>query len=153
MSWHKCFQVFFAVTLVLDPVSTAMAEEPGFDNFKKSIYEQIKKQKELLRQNPDDPEAYFRLGLAYMRLGRKKDEIDAYKQVVRLKPDYAEAYSNLGIVFDKIGEAANAISNTLKAQAIYQKRRDHRGIRNTARRLRQYYDKYGLNSADVDIVK
>ena len=53
--------------------------------------------KEEVRNNPDDADAHFYLGLAYGELGKHKEAIEAYKQALRLDPDNAHRYIHLGV--------------------------------------------------------
>jgi len=47
-------------------------------------------------QNPDDAEAYLRLGKGYARLQRFDEAVEAYRRAIALEPGLDEAYSALG---------------------------------------------------------
>jgi S1-C subfamily serine protease len=46
---------------------------------------------EAVRLNPDYPHAYAILGVAYRRLGRHREAVEAFEEALRLKPDLARA--------------------------------------------------------------
>ena len=60
-------------------------------------------------KNPQDAGVWFYLGLAYRKLGRYEEAIDAYKQTIRIKPDATEAHNNLGAAYHKLGRYQEAI--------------------------------------------
>lgn len=60
----------------------------------------------LLAQRPRSPEAWFRLGNAYARLGRPADAVSAYREALAHDPQLAKAWYNLGIVQLRDGAAA-----------------------------------------------
>ncbi len=66
--------------------------------------------KQAARNNPDDAEAHFNLGVSYIKSGMYKEAIEAYKQAIRIDPDYAEAHYNLGIAYGKPAMYKEAIA-------------------------------------------
>lgn len=62
--------------------------------------------------------AYNNLGIAYGRLGRYQEEMEAYKQAIRINPDSAEAQCNLGVVYIKLGDYDKAIKALKQALRI-----------------------------------
>lgn len=52
----------------------------------------------LLRQTPNDPEVWFRLGNLYARAHRPDAAADAYQRVLSINGNEARAWYNLGIV-------------------------------------------------------
>jgi S1-C subfamily serine protease len=52
--------------------------------------------RQLTRAEPNNPLAWFQLGLANRELLRYRDAIAAYKKALSLKPDYPEAWKELG---------------------------------------------------------
>jgi len=51
---------------------------------------------EKVRQNPNDADARYNLGITYANSGQYKEAIASYKEAIRIKPDYANAHINLG---------------------------------------------------------
>ena len=45
---------------------------------------------------PDGPESYYNLGIAYKDQGRHKDSVDAYSAALALRPSFPEASFNAG---------------------------------------------------------
>ena len=79
--------------------------------------EALPKLEELIKDYPDDKEAYFKLGVCYGKLERYKESLDAYKKYNLLSPDDAKAYFNLGIcclALNKLNEAQEAFSKTVE---------------------------------------
>jgi len=60
----------------------------------------------LVRDVPDDADAWFHLGNARFRLQRQDDAVAAYAQAIRIRPDDARALYNLGVVRLKQAQAA-----------------------------------------------
>ena len=45
-----------------------------------------------VRQNPNDADAHYNLGVAYYNLGQYQEAVASYKEAIRIKPDYANAH-------------------------------------------------------------
>jgi tetratricopeptide (TPR) repeat protein len=56
--------------------------------------------------------------VAYGKLGRYTEAIEAFKQAIRINPDYADAYFNLGVVYVKLGRYTEAIETFKQAIRI-----------------------------------
>lgn len=52
-----------------------------------------------IKKNPRYAEAQLGLGIAYGKLGRYTEEVEAFKQAIRINPDYAEAHFGLGLMY------------------------------------------------------
>lgn len=55
-----------------------------------------------IRQHPDSPEAYYKLGIACLHIPVFPGLVEAreaFKHAIALKPDYAEAYNGLGFAY------------------------------------------------------
>ena len=78
----------------------------------------LRQLKQAVKENPQDPQAYYNLGLQYAILGKDKEAVKAFKQALKLKPDYAEAYRRLGSALSKERRLDEAIGWTEKALAI-----------------------------------
>ena len=46
-----------------------------------------------------DTEAWYSLGVAYGKLGRYNDAIEAFRQALRINPEDAAAWYNLGVTY------------------------------------------------------
>jgi Flp pilus assembly protein TadD len=69
------------------------------------------------RAEPGESLAWYALGIAYYKLGRKQEALSACKEAVRLKPDFAEAWNNLGLAYSEQGryqEAVDAYKEALR---------------------------------------
>lgn len=128
---------------VLVCVFATSAEESGFKHYRENVLKQIEEIKASLAKGPPDAKKHFQLGLAYMALGRHRDEVAEYREAVRLEPDFAAAHYNLGLAYDLLADGGLAIRHMRKAQAIYSADRDHRGVRASERYIRTFKEKYG----------
>ena len=129
------------------PTPSGAQPEAAFDHFRNTINARIEAEKRVIEQNPEDPQAHFKLGLSYMALGRHREEIAAYEEAVRLKPDFADAYYNLGAAWDLLGDGERALRNTRRALHWYTARRNHPASRRALRELRRLGNKYPQESA------
>jgi hypothetical protein len=59
--------------------------------------------------------AWNGLGVAYEKLGRYREAIEAFLEALRLKPDYALAFYNLGVAYGEMGRQQEAIEAFRKA--------------------------------------
>ncbi len=80
--------------------------------------EEIDSYKQAIRINPDDADAHYNLGNAFIEIGLYKEAIDAFKQAIRIKPDYAVAQNRLGVAFIGAGMDKEAIEAFKKAIKI-----------------------------------
>ena len=85
-----------------------------------------------------DFKSYFELGLAYLSLGKHKEEVYAYKEALSLSPKSALIHFNLSIAYDHLKEGKQAIYHMQIAQDLYTQKRNHRKIRSTQRQLKRY---------------
>lgn len=72
--------------------------------------------------DPSDPDAHFRLGLAYEKAGDRDKAAGQYRKAVDLKPDFATALNNLGAVYIAQGEydqAAKTLRRAVEAKQDY----------------------------------
>ncbi len=67
---------------------------------------------------PDVSVFHINLGIAYKRLNRLSEAIDAYRRAIRLQGAYPEAYYNLAIILKDLGAFAEAEAAYLKAIAL-----------------------------------
>jgi Flp pilus assembly protein TadD len=74
--------------------------------------------KDAVKDAPEDPDAWFRLGLCYEKAGEKGEAVERYLKAVELKPDFVTALNNLGAVYISLGRydrAADVLRKAVKA--------------------------------------
>ncbi|MBM4284509.1 MAG: tetratricopeptide repeat protein [Deltaproteobacteria bacterium] len=62
----------------------------------------------VIRMQPDDPQAWFQLGQALVRLNRHQHALEALRRAVTLKADFAEAHYHLGLVCLRLNQRETA---------------------------------------------
>ena len=72
---------------------------------------EVEDAREEVRNNPDDANAHYNLGIAYYNTGKHKEAIESYKQAIRLDPDFAMAHYNLGTTYNNTGKYQKAIES------------------------------------------
>jgi tetratricopeptide (TPR) repeat protein len=79
--------------------------------------------RDLLRQRPDNPEAYKNLGKALAAEQNPEEAVASYRKAVELKPDWAEGYYELGFVLHvragKLDEAVAAYREAIRLKSNY----------------------------------
>jgi tetratricopeptide (TPR) repeat protein len=90
----------------------ALSLGPGWAREKAPSLRQLK---QAVQDNPQDPQAYYNLGLKYAILGKDKEAVKAFKQALKLKPDYAEAQYELGRLKGDAGDTEKAIKDLQRA--------------------------------------
>jgi len=75
----------------------------------------LRQLKQAAQENPQDPKAYYNLGLKYEAMGKDKDAIKAFNQALKLKPDYSEALYELGRLKGERGETEQGVADLKKA--------------------------------------
>jgi tetratricopeptide (TPR) repeat protein len=71
-----------------------------------------------VRDNPEDEDIHYNLGIALARLGRNQEAIKEYEEALRLFPDYAEAHNNLGNVLMRTQQRGEALKHFEQAVKI-----------------------------------
>jgi len=70
-----------------------------------------------IKRNPNNAMAHFYLGLAFGRLSRSNEAIEAYKGAIRIEPNDSDFYYNLGVSYIRLGnhkEAIKAFKQTVR---------------------------------------
>ena len=137
-----CSTIFLVGLTIADP----MLGEIDFDRFRQLKTREIKDQLRVIQEDPLDAVEYFNLGLAYMGMGRHRQEIDSYLETIRLDSNYAKAHFNLAMAYDMLKNGEAAISHARKAEILYEKKRKHRQVRKVRRYLNILNEKYGFFS-------
>lgn len=79
--------------------------------------EALKSFKSVLALRPDADD-YYNNGIAFEKLGRFKDAVEAYDQAIAANPRFAEAYANRGNSLKELGQLEDALASINKAVAI-----------------------------------
>ncbi len=98
----------------------------------------LRELKQAVQQKPNDPEAYYKLGLKYESSGHLKEAKTAYQKAISLKPDYAPAYSRLGGMQGGSGDYEGSIKTLQKSLKLKKDDPEARA------RLAQVYNDYGV---------
>ncbi|OGJ54143.1 hypothetical protein A3D11_03270 [Candidatus Peribacteria bacterium RIFCSPHIGHO2_02_FULL_49_16] len=75
--------------------------------------------------------AYYNLGLAYLRKGKKDDAFDAFTTAVEINPLHARAYLNLGVLLVQEGkrkEGMHTIRKAIEAQPNFSLAHENLGV-------------------------
>jgi len=73
--------------------------------------------KQSVEKDPEYAEAYYYLGMCYLRLDQCQESIRPFQQAIRIQPELAEAHRCLGCAYADLGHYHNAIEQF--KQAIY----------------------------------
>ena len=132
-----CSKILWVGSIVV----SQMLGEIEFDQFRQLKNREVKELLTLIREDPLDAVQYFNLGVAYMAMGRHREEIDSYLEAISLNSNYAQAHFNLSIVYDTLKNGKEAISHARKAENLYNKK-NHRQVRKIRRQLIFLSEKY-----------
>lgn len=84
----------------------------GMNYFKSEDYDEaIVYFKRAIRKDPNNDEAYFRIGQIYGKLNRLEEAAKYFKRVIELKPNIAETYFILGSTYGKLKRYQEAMEN------------------------------------------
>ena len=133
-----CTAILWVGSTVVNPIFGEMK----FDQFRQLKNKEIKEHLKSINEDPMDAIEYFNLGVAYMAVGRHRQEIDSYLEAISLNSNYAQAHFNLSIVYDTLKNGEEAISHARKAENLYNKKRNHRQVRKVRRQLSFLNEKY-----------
>jgi len=136
------FILFLLNLLLLFSYPNVYGGETDFQVYRRTAEQEITRKKDIIEQDPIDFQSYFELGLAYLTLGKHKEEVHAYKEALSLNPKSALIHFNLSIAYDHLKEGKKAIYHMQIAQNLYTQKRNHRRIRSTERQLKHYYLRY-----------
>jgi len=73
---------------------------------------------ELKRQQPENPEPYYCIGLCQARQQKHQQAVRAFLSAVRLQPDYREAHQALGDSYSRLGNQQKAAEHRRIAQRL-----------------------------------
>ena len=134
--------ICLAVLWVSSAVANPIHGEIEFDQFRQLKIREIQEHLRLVQEDPLDAVEFFTLGLAYMAMGRHRQEIDSYLEAIRLDSSYAKAHFNLAMAYDILKNGEAAISHARRAEVLYGKKRKHRQVRKVRRYLNVLNEKY-----------
>ena len=134
--------ICLAVLWVSSAVANPIHGEIEFDQFRQLKISEIEEHLRLVQEAPLDAVEYFNLGLAYMAMGRHRQEIDSYLEAIRLDSSYAKAHYNLAVAYDMLKNSEAAISHARKAEVLYGQKRKYRQVRQVRRYLNVLNEKY-----------
>lgn len=112
------------VTLIIAEANLYLSLD-DYATYKKLIEEAVK-------STPDNPDLYYNLGVASMKIS-KNDEAEKYfLKAIELKPDYSDAYLNMGALIltddQKIIDQMDKLGNTPKDNKRYEELKKERNI-------------------------
>jgi len=97
------------------------------------IYQQI------LQSNPNQPIAFYLLGLIAHQVGKNKNAFDLISKALAIKPDFAEAHNNLGNVLTELGQLDEAVVSFNEAVSIKPDYAEaHSNLGNVLQKLKQF---------------
>jgi tetratricopeptide (TPR) repeat protein len=76
----------------------------GIGTLKASVLEQV------VRMNPEDPDAHYDLGEAYWRLSKYGDAAESYEEVIRIAPGHFDARYSLALAYARLGRREEALA-------------------------------------------
>lgn len=65
--------------------------------------------RQVLSREPDNFEAQFNLGFAYLGWGRNSNAVEEFKKALRYQPNSSQVWSNLAIAYENLGKSSEAI--------------------------------------------
>lgn len=65
--------------------------------------------RQIIEANPQQPDAWHLLGVAYCQVGQHAYAIEHIQQAIALSPNQAAYYNNLGVAYQGIGQLARAV--------------------------------------------
>ena len=133
-----CTAILWVSSTVINPIYG----EIKFDLFRQLKTKEINEHLKSINEDPMDAIEYFNLGIAYMAIGRHRQEISSYLEAIRLNSDYAQAHFNLSMAYDNVGDGEEAINHARRAEILYGEQRKHRQVRKVRRQLNALDEKY-----------
>ncbi len=86
--------------------------------------------------NPDDDDAHYGLGLAYLHGGQLGPAAQALHRVIELRPDFPDAYAKLSVVYARLGQTARARQLIDEALALAPTNQQYQEISDLLSKLR-----------------
>ena len=96
----------------LNPTGIAEVDDP---QGREAAQTNIASLSEVIRANPNDPQAHNTRGVANARAGRFQEAIADFNRAIQLNPNYAAAYTNRALAFRQIGRNDAALADFNRA--------------------------------------
>ncbi len=80
-----------------------------------------------------------------------KQKIENYETSVKQGARDPETFFALGKLYDQVGDGANAIIFTKRAEQIFQEEKNVKGVAETRRNLRGYFERYQYKPEDFEL--
>jgi cytochrome c-type biogenesis protein CcmH/NrfG len=78
----------------------------------------IKELQVFLKENPDNAQAWVKLGNAFFDLDRFEEAIDAYEKSLSIEPDHPHVLTDLGVMYRRNNEPEKALNAFSRAVAV-----------------------------------
>lgn len=78
----------------------------------------IKELQAVVKDNPDNAQAWVKLGNAFFDLDRFEDAIDAYEKSLVIEPDHPHVLTDLGVMYRRNNEPEKALDAFSRAVAV-----------------------------------
>ncbi|MBI5593733.1 MAG: tetratricopeptide repeat protein [Deltaproteobacteria bacterium] len=112
----------------LTPTGRSMSGNAGKTPELKS---RIAELKNLVRQNPDDPESWIVLGNACFDANQYEESIQAYQKALAINPGNADVWTDMGVMYrlsDQPREAIRAFDKAAEIDPMHEISRINKGI-------------------------
>ena len=83
------------------------------------------------KDNPGEPDAWFRLGLCQEHIGKLDDAVASYRKAVEMRPDFATVWNNIGAICirqNKYEDAVAALVHAVKANPSHKEALNSLGV-------------------------
>jgi hypothetical protein len=77
-----------------------------------------------------------------------EERLAKQEALIKDNPQNADAHYTLGEVYDEIRDGANAIVHTQIAEQLFKEQKNKKGVAESRRNLRWYFEKYGYKRED-----
>ena len=78
----------------------------------------MEKAKEYVKNNPENADAHYRLGTAYIDVFMYEEAVKSHINAIRINPDHADAHNSLGIAYGGLGMYREAVEDFKQAVRI-----------------------------------
>jgi tetratricopeptide (TPR) repeat protein len=74
--------------------------------------------KKVIRQNPNDSEAHYHLGMAYLHLDRNLEALETFQKAATLEPKSAPTHLGRGVALSRLGKDLQAVEAFRRALTL-----------------------------------